>query len=124
MRTSAIRRDFVILKFIILNYVLSQLYKSFSDPHRLNYLEIRAESDKHAQKLLYVVKFADVLVARLLGDNKILQGEHRELVGNLDGGGVGYLHLHEGAFRLEGGSRHAVGKLVERVVVIAGEYQG
>ena len=64
-------------KLIILNYVLGKLYEPFSDPHRLDDLEIRAQGDKNAQKLLHVVKFADVFVARLSGDDKILERKHR-----------------------------------------------
>ena len=62
------------LKFVVLNYVFCKLYKSFADPHGLNYFEVRAQGNKYAQELLYVVKFADVFITGLFGDDKILQG--------------------------------------------------
>ena len=112
------------LKFIILYNILCKLDQSFSDPEGLYDLEIGAQGDQHAQKLLYVMKFADIFIAGLAGDDEILEGEHRELIGNLDCGGIGDLHLHKGVFCLQGGTGHAVSQLSQGIVVIAGENQG
>ena len=83
--------------FVVLYYVFSELYELFSYPKRFDNFKIRAKCDQDAQKLLYVVKFANVFVSRLLGDYEILEIEHGELVGDLNGCGVWHLHLHEGA---------------------------
>ena len=52
-------------EFIVLNYVFRQFYEALADPEGLNDLEIGAKSDENAQKLLHVVKFADVFVSGL-----------------------------------------------------------
>ena len=60
------------LKFVVLNYIFCQFYELFADPHGLDYLKVGTECDKHAQKLLHVMKFAYVLVSGLSGDDKVL----------------------------------------------------
>ena len=50
---------------IVFDYVFRQFYQLFADPHGLDYLEVGAKCDKHAQELLYVMKFAYVLVSGL-----------------------------------------------------------
>ena len=61
------------LKFVVLNYIFCQFYELFTDPHGLDYLKVGAKCYKHAQKLLYVVELAYVLVAGLSGDDKVLK---------------------------------------------------
>ena len=62
---------FVKLKLVVFYYVFCQFYQLLTDPHRLNDLEICAKRNKHAEKLLYIVEFANVSVAGLLGDDEI-----------------------------------------------------
>ena len=90
------------LEFVVFNYIFGQLDQLVSDPKGLDDLKIGAHGDQYAQKLLHVVKFTYVLVSRLFGNDKILQGQHRKLVRNLHRGSVRNLHLHEGAFCLQG----------------------
>ena len=112
------------LIFVILNYVLCHFNEALANPEGFDYFEIRAKRDKYAQKLLNVMEFADVFVSRLLGDDKILQREDGELVGDLERCGVGDLHLNEGVFRLYRCARNAIGKLGQRVVVVGREDEG
>lgn len=106
-------------EFVVFYYVFSQFYEPLTYPEGLDYLEIRAQSDEYAQKLLYVMKFANVFVARLFGYYEIFEGEDGQLVGYLHGRRIRYLHLHEGVFGLQRCARHTVGKLSQGVVVIA-----
>ena len=55
----------VLLKLIVFHNILRKLYEPLPYPHRLDYLEIGAQGDKHAQKLVDVVKLAYVLVPAL-----------------------------------------------------------
>ena len=96
------------LEFVVFNYIFRQLDQLVSDPKGLDDLKIGAQGDQYAQKLLHVMELADVFIARLLGDYEILERQHRQLVGYLDRGGIGHLHLHERAFRLYRCARHAV----------------
>ena len=107
-----------ILKLVVLDYILRHFDEPFSYPHRLDDLEVGAQSDKDAQKLLYVVKFADVFISGLFGYDEAFQRQYGKLVGDLHGCGVRDLHLNEGVFCLEGCSGHVVGKLAEGIVVI------
>ena len=99
------------LEIVVFDDVFSESDQLFSDPQGLDDLEIGAKGDQNAEKLLDAVKFADVLVARFLGDDKVLERENRELVGDFDGCGVRDLHLHQGVLCLHGCAGHAIGKL-------------
>ena len=60
------------LEIVVSDDVFGKSDQLFTDPQRLYDLEIGAKGDQNAEKLLYVVKFANVFVSWLSGYDEIL----------------------------------------------------